>query len=712
MIDFVLNNASVFVGWMLMLLVVLLIVIAVSAMYFNLLRKDFLEKFRFFGKGFLFVSIVLVWLSGLFLYIIGFYREGLNFVSVMPDALITSFKMFLMQNQVGRVQAFLREDVLYMSCFTLTHFVAALMSVMFVMRLIGFRIKMAMSLWFCANVRRLKEKNINVFWGMNESSYLLAESIYREKKRKNEYIFINTNNDEYEEGKLSLSSIFDVVNIDSAVIRRISKIRAYVATCDNDIESVTITKKSVLRKLRLSLMARIINRSRKTRVFFLSNDENYNINGALKLMKDKYVINNDVTIYVHACSEKMNDIYNHYSMYSGEHTKLKVVDSSYLSVAKLKLEPAYHPVNFVDVDPATATVVSPSFNALILGCGETAIEAFHFLYEFASFVDKEGNKVPFRCDMLAENISSISQRLRMQMPAIGEDELCMHDCAIDSKAYCDLLDRILPTLNYVVIALNDDDLGMYAAMEIYKRAMYLRNNQLKHFGIFVRCYDIKDYTRMFDLACRMTSNNKDSQVKITIFGRQTELYTYDLVIRERLLKQAMKFHKSYDEVTGAIDLSSEEHWSQTFGQENINRKLSSQLSAEPTCAKWHIIQDFVRQKEQNMSNSLHMATKYKLLGIDKHSMAAYQSAIKTRCPEAAVYNSANPTLNLKLLNLAKCEHIRWESSHKLLGYVCGEKSLIKKQHPCLVPWNQLSELLQAYDCNVVDTSIRMYENRK
>lgn len=710
MIDFLERNKNLFVDWSLILAVLLLVLVLLSALYFYVLRKEWALKLKPLGRPILFVSLFLIWLSGLILYTIGFYRPGLNFVSVVPNAIIAAFKMFLMQHQLGRVDSFLQEDVVYMSCFVTTHFIATLMSVMFIMKLIGFRIKMAFKLWILANFRLIKEKTVNVFWGMNEASYLLAESTYKEKKKKNEYIFINTSNDDYEENKITLSSLFDVMNIDSGAIRRLGRIGAYVANCNDDIVDISSSKGSLFRKLRLNRLSKIIKRSRKTRFFFLSEDENYNVNAALKLMKDKSVSRNNVTIYVHALGERMNEIYNHYSMYSGETTKLKVVDSSYLSVTKLKLEPSYHPVNFVELDAATATVSSKAFNSLILGVGETGMEAFQYLYEFASFVDADGKKVPFKCYMLDKSMNGVADSIRMRMPAIKEDELELHTAAVDSSEYWSLLDEILSTLNYVVVALNDDDLAMYAAMEIYKRAAYLRNNRMKHFGIFVRCYDAQNYSRMLDMSRRITDNNKESHAKFVIFGRQNELYTYDLVIRESLLKHAMAFHKSYDEVESDVANAAEAHWEASFGQASIQKKVEAAKQQEAHCSKWFVIHDFIRQKEQNLSNSLHMPTKYKLLGIDKNNIAAFKAAVKTRLPEKITYHSDNAEIDLKLLNLAKCEHIRWESSHKLLGYVCGEKSLIRKQHPCLVPWDELSELMQSYDCNVVDTTIRMYGN--
>ena len=61
-----------------------------------------------------------------------------------------------------------------------------------------------------------------------------------------------------------------------------------------------------------------------------------------------------------------------------------------------------------------------------------------------------------------------------------------------------------------------------------------------------------------------------------------------------------------------------------------------------------------------------------------------------------------------LLNVARCEHLRWVASHKLLGYTYApEKCMISKYHNYLCPWEDLDELTQSYDCNVVDTGMGM-----
>ena len=67
-----------------------------------------------------------------------------------------------------------------------------------------------------------------------------------------------------------------------------------------------------------------------------------------------------------------------------------------------------------------------------------------------------------------------------------------------------------------------------------------------------------------------------------------------------------------------------------------------------------------------------------------------------------------------LQTVAMVEHERWVASHKLMGYTYGPKAdYVKKQHPCLCPWNELDEKTQSYDCNVVDATIKMaYKHAK
>lgn len=692
------------------------------------------------SRGWLFILAFVVWLLGVFIYTLGFYHPNLEFTSIVPRAIISSFRMFLMQNELARVDDLMRKDAVYMNTFSLTHFVAVLLSVLFIMKLIGFRMKSALDLWWFS-IRGASRKGgiVNIFWGMNEASFLLAESISsNEESGKNGHIvFVNLRDvsDDCPDKKIGLSSILDVMHLNNAEISRLERLDAYVSNCHADITKVEQNpkgkvSKSLLRTMKQKRLEKIIAKAEKVNWFFLSDDENYNLNATLKVMKDKALSSkNQLTVYVHAFNGKMNDIYNHYSLFKSRDeafkAKLKIVDSSYLSVATLKRDKKLNaqPINFVSIDEKTATVKSPLFSSLVVGFGETGQEAFNFLYEFASFIDAQGNKVPFRCTAIDKSIHQISAFFAGQ-EGILENELNLIQAEIDSKAYWETINPLLPTLNYVVVSINDDDLAMNTAINIYNAVAKVRANQLNNFAIYVRCNSRANYAKMQDIEDVVNQNNKLSGAVFKVFGNPQSIYTYDMVVADKILTEAKAFHlkysltyekkecyKFFEEVKKNIKDSEKYNFDDTWmanvlWKHNFESKIREQGQV---CTEWILAQDVIRKMNQNISNSLHKQTKWRLLGVNKENVELLQESIDERGDGSLIYPKADASLQIKLINVAKCEHLRWESSHKLLGWkYAPERSVLRKEHEDMVPWSKLDVNKQSYDCNVVDTTIWMY----
>ena len=86
----------------------------------------------------------------------------------------------------------------------------------------------------------------------------------------------------------------------------------------------------------------------------------------------------------------------------------------------------------------------------------------------------------------------------------------------------------------------------------------------------------------------------------------------------------------------------------------------------------------------------------------------------------------NPKLERLLTNIAKLEHLRWVSSHEVMGYessdeMADEENEVTKKLARLASWEQLVEQWEQsgrkpeleyrqYDYLVVNTSIRLYYN--
>ena len=90
---------------------------------------------------------LIVWCFGIAIYTIGAYEENLGFWTNVPRAIISSTKMFLTGHDLSRMQKDLQADNTYMVLFSLTHFAAALISILFVIKLIGFKIKASIDLF-------------------------------------------------------------------------------------------------------------------------------------------------------------------------------------------------------------------------------------------------------------------------------------------------------------------------------------------------------------------------------------------------------------------------------------------------------------------------------------------------------------------------------------------------------------------------------------
>ena len=681
---------------------------------FMLLKSSYLKKIINFLENKLFIISFTVWVAGVFIYSIGMYQPNMNLGVILPRAIIISFKMFLAQHDQARISAAFLNSEWYMTIFSLLHFLAALISIIFLLKFAGFRFKSYLNLIRYAS-KSNKKLAVNIFWGTNDASFILAEDIYRSDNDE-KIMFVNL--DEATDGSspksIGLKQILDIGSLQSDEIARLERMDALVENCHYDLSALdTSENHDVFHALRMKHLKRIVGDSKIVRFFFLSDDEDANILSAVNLLKDKTVSSShDIRIYVHARKCSINEIYDHYSQYhtdNGLDAKLKVVDSSYLSVASLKRIAEYHPINVIDIDPHTC-VAKSDFNSLIIGFGETGQEAFKFLYEFASFINEKGERNHFKCYAIDKDLSHTAGAVRRDMPAITESELELIPAEINSQPFWDKIDTIIQKINYVMITTHSDTLGLSLAVDIYKHAIKRRNNDLNKFKVFVRCYNLDNLSRMRDVADKLNKCNAESGGEIIIFGDENNIYTYDMIISDVILNEAKLFNKTYQEKDGPTDKRPSKIWAETFNNASIEKRM-----AKSGITRLHAIDDINRQIAQNLSNSLHKWTKLKQLGIidDPEKYKHLVSVVNSRKEGYITYEAADEVWQMRLLNMAKSEHERWVALHKVMGYQRGEKNNIAmRHHSCICDWDELDEAAQSYDNNVVDTSIRIFYQQR
>ena len=437
---------------------------------------------------------VAVWFWGVLIYIVGFYNSGVNGLSVVLRAIVSSFKMFVVSHDLARVPQFLQNDSSYMTAFAVLHFAAAFITFLFIFKMVGYKIKSSLRLifykWFHS-----KGKVVHLFWGVNEASCLLAEDI-RKNHATETIIFVDIDEecDDNTQKKATLSHITNTITIKNSEIARLDAIDALVDHCYNGPATLKCDNETdIFGSLHLKNIGTIVQKSNRSYFYFLSNDEAQNMAGALNLQKDKRfrsMVDNKPIIYVHARRDANNEVFDHYSQYDedSQRMEIKIVDSAYLSIVTLKQDEAALPVNCVKIDKATGLVNSP-FTSLIVGFGSTGQEAFKFLYEYSAFVGPDLKKSPFKCYAIDEKMNKIAGLIRKKMPAIGENELTLVQATVDSEEFWENIETLISGLNYVVIALNNDSMGLSLAVNLFKYALKYRPSSSPMLKIMVRCYD-------------------------------------------------------------------------------------------------------------------------------------------------------------------------------------------------------------------------------
>lgn len=689
---------------------------------------------------------LIVLIAGFWVYTWGYYNPELGWYSVIPRSVISSFKMFVVAHDLARVEKELFTNDFYMACFSLTHFAAALLTFLMIFKLVGFRlfsiIRLEILQW---RFRFCSKAPIHVFWGINEESLLLAESI-KERCEKDSamkddrIIFVNIEKDSADmpRQKATLASVIDVVTLRNRELERLDKIDALVDNCHNGPSSVQPSENredesptDVFGSLRLRVLRKIVARAEAVNFYLLSDDEEQNVSGALNLQNDKTVTSRDkVKIYVHArktINAELFDTYAQYVEHDDKKPSVKLVDSAYKSVKKLRETDVKEidgclPVDCVEYDYRTGLVSSP-FTSLIVGFNATGQEAFKFLYEHGTFIGKDKNKLPFKCYAVDQNMTAIEGIITSKVGyVIDNKELELINAEVNSKVFWDKVELIINDLNYAVIALNNDELGLQLAVNLFKLALRKRDNKLP-LKIALRCYDSRNIRMMHKAEKNLNESIKKSQIKnvsLTVFGDQSKIFDYESVLSDSSLEKAKVYNLEYAKTSGnGFENSAEKQWQASFGSEAVNKLLGKEASHG---SLYHAKYELLCQIEQNFANVAHAKTKLRLMGIDKDltKLNALLDVIRNREPGKTDYKCDNAEYAELLHNMALLEHERFISARHLKGFIqdpnnkeAPQKDFVKKYHNCLCAFSKLEESTQSYDNNVIDTTIRLEaEERK
>lgn len=696
---------------------------------------------RFFERSIgLFAAIVFG--TGVVLYFIGFWSQGSagNILTLLFRSVLSSLEMFVSHSDLIEVRHEMHENGLYMFVFSLVHFLAVLLSAICIVPLIAY-------VWRSNSVlRKLTAGKLFVFWGQSENSFILAKDIVKhETEGTYKIIFVELPSDESGSEELHFRHLFNgslVKNDKMETIRGIDALlinsrQTVLGQRGKNVSLFQVLEAAGLKKLYRAFLKKSVE---EIKFFFFSENTENNLENMATLVavtettEKAAIFAKKIDAYCNVANNDLCTIYcnksNHKIAKGKNNIRVHVVDSNVLAVDFLKKNVAYHPVSFVDVDAATASVKSP-FTAMIIGSDGTAHEAFRFLYEFSALATADGSKNPARFYLLGDDMDKVIGRSDFDYPALkGSDEIVFSKAPLLSSDFWKCMEDCIRSLNCLVIATGDDKLNLELITKIYQFACRHRDDKLMNFKIFVRQYASMNYQELHDTAKFYEHSNSGFDGKIVIFGTKKDMFTYENIIGEVRLEKAKTYYARYAQSTGDGGTWEKrvEECSTTYGN---HHKLMFQQS-------------------QDMANTWHVATKLHLLGfeadgaqlLENHSFQSVLDCLKSRpdmanyedeyskasAPEEkkavaekySTYPSATEEQKTQLRNLARTEHLRWTALAQLLGYVCSNPGIedgqpyvtdhVAKKHGCIVDNGTLESVASLrktipYDCNVVDVSI-------
>ena len=650
-------------------------------------------------------SAVGVFLWGVAIYFIGYDYAGTgeNMVTLLLRSVLSSFEMFLSKSNLIGIADNCKGDEVYMLCFAIIHTLALTISTLFAVLCFGKRIQ-----YWCRGIkwRFIGSSAVtNVFWGFNERSFVLAHDIANKSTTKERFIFVDFPLHEESPSKgQSFSGILGLFSYKIHALRQMSGLRNSIMMRSSlRPSSVQNINTDFFDAMNIYRLKQILDKSKEIRFFILTDDEDANLKAALNMLNHNVCGNKEFKIYCSARKTKLNKLI--------EETKdkhLKFIDDSRTSITQLKMDhdKGRHPIDYVEIDKERGVVTS-EFKALIVGFGTTGQDALRFLYEFSAFTGIDQKKSPVQLHVVDCNMDKLKGGFYQEVPGMSMlegKEIFLHNLNFNSMEFNQFLDANINELNYVIIATGNDDQNIEFASAIMDKAFSQRPATARRLKVFVRMYSEANRVK-FDSVINVYApfGKKENYLPLEFFGDTKTLYTRDVIIDNRYEQQAKEFYKAYCKATPSSDT-----WEDRADKEK--NKLGVVYG----------MRSLRRKEGQDKANCQHCYTKQRLLNLENRNGPL---ELPEWTDKESILDHEGATENhwlVCLYNVAICEHLRWNASHLMMGYVpmtpdvkkhidgtCDERT---KQHLCIVDWNQLPCGTQRYDYFVVKTTVQMTRN--
>lgn len=458
------------------------------------------------------VLIPITALGGFMIYFIGYMDEGSlhSLIALGLRSFISTFHMFFLHSDLIEVSKHMHESVIYMTLFSIIHFLAFLITFMIVIQLFG---KHLLS-WL--KLRYSSAGNNYIFFGLNEESLELAKGLLKHKEQDRQILLldkkIKNKIDTVSKSKI-LESVF---HSRESLFEQVSKLDVLLLNRE-------YTQEDSLKDIGI---AKLLTQG-KAYLFFFSNNIDYNIQSALNAIDE---IQNQlkstaaISIYVRANADYMINLFEKKNT---QNIEIHIINPAKLAAMELIIN--YPPVNYVEVDTQKA-IAKKDFTALIIGLGKVGHYTLRALAEHGQFV-----KSVFHAITIDKDMDSKQGEFEYRFPGMKHYDIDYKKLLINSNEYWELLDKKAGSLDYIVISLGDTNLNMKTAISICR---YMERKTNRSIDIFVKVHNSADYDYM------KVATEKFKTIKV--FGSNEGIFTEEIIVDESRYMVAKKIHDYYN----------------------------------------------------------------------------------------------------------------------------------------------------------------------
>lgn len=598
-----------------------------------------------------------VFICGFILYLIGYYEVGTKeqLVTLVSRSFISATRMFFSFSDISGIRESLQEDQYFMLVFSIVNLFALLLSFVVVLQLLGNKI----GYWFRFYFSHPKQSFI--FFDVNEASIALANNIIKHENKKPFVLFIRKRISSIDDDKCATYYEYQQEQL------LLEKTRATGAI----IVEREFSEDSSLSEIGVSRLLKV---SKVCHTFFLSNNEKKNIQLALSIHEqNKNLKKARLVCHVLYSSEQDEKVFFKYA--SKHHTpKARISFINFSQLSALRLIKLHPPVKYINIDNNKAIALE-DFNVMIFGFGEIGQYTLRYLIEQGQFVGST-----FHAEVIDEKMNDIRGLFNERYPGLKDNYSIDYECLKKNCVeYFDYINKHINSAKYIVVAYGDDSLNIDTAIELkdilIKRGLSTPifvnikdDNNLFMSKVLGQVVKNKD-TGGISIHC-IESGDENKYFEIYLFGMNSNIFSYDNVIDETMIKKAKKANAHYLEKNGEKGVDSDKVWYDLKSMEKL----------------------------ANISQVMHLQTKLHLIGLKEGEIRKKYSDAKSF--SASLSDEAK-------LNLAITEHLRWNANYFVQGWRTWNiddipeeikrtgkpnKDSVRELHACLLSWEDLPKL--------------------